>query len=108
MDGLNKCWRSLDMYIAIAQFPKISEGKEADFLEWFAWSNEEFSKLKGFIRRRLLQPQGGGNYVVLIEFDTFEDFKVVGESPFHSVSAKRVAPLLEGKPVPASYVEVMG
>ncbi|HWR44900.1 hypothetical protein [Sporomusa sp.] len=96
------------MFIAIAQFPKINEGKETKFLEWFAWSNEEFSQFKGFVRRRLLKSQGGGNYAALIEFETFEDFKVVGGSPFHAVSAKRVAQLLDGNPVPASYVEVMG
>lgn len=96
------------MFIAVAQFPKITEGKENEFLEWFAWSNEEFAKFKGFIRRRLLKPQGGGNYAVLIEFETFEDFRAVGESPFHAVSAQRVMQIMEGTPVPASYIEVMG
>lgn len=96
------------MYVAIAQFPQIKDGREGEFLEWFNWSNQEFAKFKGFIRRRLLTPSSGGNFVALIEFETFEDFKMVGDSDFHAISAKRVSELLEGNPVPASYVEIMG
>jgi heme-degrading monooxygenase HmoA len=96
------------MFVSIAEFPAIKDGKETEFLEWFAWSNEEFAKFNGFIRRRLLKPQGDGNFVALIEFASYENFKAVGDSPFHAVSARRVLPLLEGNPAPAMYHSIIG
>lgn len=29
------------MFINIINFPPIKEGKDAEFREWFAWSNQE-------------------------------------------------------------------
>lgn len=90
------------MLVAIAGFP-VKKGKEHDFLAWFAWSNVEFAKFKGFISRRLLKPQGEGNYTAIIEFETLADFKAVGDSPFHTVSAQRILPLLDGSLAPLLY-----
>jgi len=47
------------MFIAIAQFSQIKAGRDAEFIEWFAWSNQEFATFKGFFRRRLLKPSSG-------------------------------------------------
>jgi hypothetical protein len=62
------------MFVNIMQFPLIKEGKDAAFREWFAWSNEQYAKHKGFIRRRLLEPRKDGNYVALVEHESFETF----------------------------------
>lgn len=91
------------MFVAIAYFPPVKSGKDTEFLEWFEWSNEEFAKQPGFIRRRLLRPQDGGNYVALLEYESYDDFKAMADSPSHAASAERVQPLLEGNPSPALY-----
>jgi hypothetical protein len=44
------------MFVAIINFPPIKEGKDAEFREWFAWSNEVFANQGGLIKRRLLKP----------------------------------------------------
>ena len=44
------------MFVALISFPPIKAGKDAEFREWFASTNQEFSKSKGFIGRRLLKP----------------------------------------------------
>ena len=44
------------MFIVIINFPAIKEGKDTEFREWFEWSNTEFVKHKGFIKRLLLKP----------------------------------------------------
>ena len=95
------------MLVVIVDF-SIKEGKEAEFLDWFAWSNEEFAKFKGFIRRRLLKPKEEGNYKAVIEFENLADFKAVGESPFHDVSAQRILPMLQEKLAPKIFEELMG
>jgi hypothetical protein len=43
------------MFINIIQFPPIKPGKEAEFREWFAWSNAQYAKHTGFISRRLFE-----------------------------------------------------
>jgi heme-degrading monooxygenase HmoA len=44
------------MFTVIINFPPIKSGQDEKFREWFAWSNKEFAKQKGFISRRLLKP----------------------------------------------------
>jgi heme-degrading monooxygenase HmoA len=44
------------MFIVIISFPSIKDGKDADFQQWFASSNQTFSNFKGFISRKLLKP----------------------------------------------------
>lgn len=95
------------MLVAIAQFP-VKQDKESEFLDWFAWSNTEFAKFKGFVRRRLLKPKGNGNYTAIIEFETLQDFQAVAASPFHTISARRILPLLDGTLAPQLFEEVMG
>jgi heme-degrading monooxygenase HmoA len=96
------------MFVVIAYFPPVKAGKDAEFKEWFAWSEEMFAGHKGFVARRLLQSHEDGNYVALIEFESHEDFTAMAKSPAHAASAERVLPLLEGTPTPAVYEVVMG
>lgn len=96
------------MFMAIVQFPPIKAGKESAFLEWFAWSNEALLGLKGFIRRRLLKPPEGGNYVAVIEFESHETFMAMRANPIHDEAGRRVEPLLDGHPTPKVFEVVIG
>lgn len=91
------------MFVAIISFPPIREGKDAEFREWFTWSNNEFAKNKGFLGRRLLRPMEGGNYVAILEHESRETFTAMQGSPIHAEAGKRVAPLLDGHPAPTFY-----
>jgi heme-degrading monooxygenase HmoA len=91
------------MFAVIISFPPIKSGKDEEFREWFAWSNKEFAKQKGFISRRLLKPLKGGNYAAVVEHQSQETFMVMHNSPEHDQAGKRVAPLFEGNPSPQFY-----
>jgi heme-degrading monooxygenase HmoA len=69
------------MFMAIISFPPIRAGKDAEFLEWFAWTNKEFSAQKGFIRRRLLKPLQGGSYAEVVEHESRETFMACIRAP---------------------------
>lgn len=96
------------MFVALISFPPIKEGKDADFREWFAWSNETFSSHKGFIRRTLLKPMGEGNYAAIVEFEDQDSFKAMHNSPEHDKAGQRVKPLFDGNPVPRFYETLIG
>lgn len=91
------------MFVIIVQFPPVREGKDREFLEWFAWSNREFAKSKGFIGRVLLKPEQGGSYTSIVEYESREAFVAMQGSPAHSEAGKRVGPLLDGSPAPQFY-----
>jgi heme-degrading monooxygenase HmoA len=96
------------MFIVISNFPSIKEGKDVEFREWFAWTNKEFAKFKGFINRRLLKPMKGGNYAAIVEFENQEKFMSMHNSPIHAEAGKRVGPLLDGSPSPHFYEVIIG
>lgn len=91
------------MFVVIIGFPPVKEGRDAEFTEWFVWSNKELAKQKGFIGRRLLKPVKGGNYVVVIEHESEKTFMAIQKTLFHDEAAKRVGGLLEGHPMPQFY-----
>ncbi len=95
------------MFISIVNFPPVKEGQDGQFREWFTWSNEEFAKHKGFIRRRLLRPVKDGAYMAIVEFESHEVFKAIQGSPVHDEAGKRVMPLLDGFPTPEFYEVVI-
>jgi len=95
------------MFVNVVNFPSIKPGKDAEFREWFAWSNQEYAKHKGFIRRRLLRPRGGGNYVSIVEHESYESFMAMHTSPTQAQAHKRVEPLFDGSPSPHFYEVVM-
>jgi len=86
------------MFVDFVFFPPIKDGKDAEFREWFAWSNEGFAKSEGFISRTLLIPLEGGNYASVFEFQSQEAFKAMQASPFHAEANKRGVPLFDGFP----------
>jgi heme-degrading monooxygenase HmoA len=69
------------MFVNVVKFPPIRVGKDEEFKEWFAWSNQEFSKHKGFIRRRLLKPMKGGSYAAIVEHESYDTFMAMHTSP---------------------------
>jgi heme-degrading monooxygenase HmoA len=83
------------MFVVVIAFPPIKEGKDAEFREWFASSNELFATFKGFIRRRLLKPLEGGNYAAIVEFENKEAFNAMHSSPEHDKAGECVKPLFD-------------
>lgn len=96
------------MFVVIINFPPIKEGKDAEFREWFAETNEEFRNFKGFIGRRLLKPIKDGNYAAFVEHENQETFMAMHESPTHDEAGKRVGSLFEGSPTPQFYEVIIG
>jgi len=96
------------MFIALISFPPIKAGKDAEFKEWFAASNKQFSTFKGFIGRRLLKPLEEGNYAAIVEFENQDAFQAMHGSPDHDKAGERVMPLFDGSPTPRFYEVVIG
>ncbi len=96
------------MFINIVHFPPIKPGKDEEFRAWFAWSNDEFAKHKGFIRRQLLKPRQGGNYAAIVEHESFATFQAMHTSPTQAEASKRVQPLFDGEPKPEFYEVLIG
>lgn len=95
------------MFINIINFPPIKEGRDAEFLEWFSWSNVEYARHKGYISRKLLKPREGGNYIGIVEHESYETFMAMHTSPTQAEANQRVKPLLDGSPTPGFYEVVM-
>ncbi len=96
------------MFVNFVEFPPIKPGKDVEFREWFAWSNKEFAKHPGFIRRVLLEPRAGGNYAAIVEHESFESFVAMHNSPAHANAEERVVPLFDGSPTPHFYEVAVG
>lgn len=96
------------MFVVVIAFPAIKAGKDAEFREWFAATNRQFAPFKGFLRRRLLKPVGGGAYAAVVEFESREAFDAMHASPEHDKAGERVRPLFEGSPVPRFYEVIEG
>lgn len=91
------------MFVVLINYPPVKEGKEAEFLQWIDWSNQEFANIKGFMGRRLLRPVKGGNFAAILELETMETYEAMQKSPIHDEASRRVVPLLEGAPAPAIF-----
>jgi heme-degrading monooxygenase HmoA len=95
------------MFVNIIYFPPIKTGKDSEFREWFAWSNAEYAKHKGFISRKLLLPHQGGSYAALVEHESYETFMAMHTSPTQAEANRRVKSLLDGSPTPEFYEVVL-
>jgi heme-degrading monooxygenase HmoA len=96
------------MFVVIINFPPIKEGKDAEFREWFAWSNEVFAKQGGLVKRRLLKPLKEGNYAAVVEHDSYASFMALRSSAIHEEAGNRVKQLFEGSPTPHFYEVILG
>ena len=95
------------MFVNIVHFPPIKAGKDAEFRAWFAWSNEQYARHKGFISRRLLKPREAGTYVGVVEHESYETFMAMHSSPTQAEAHKRVVPLFDGDPTPEFYEVIL-
>jgi heme-degrading monooxygenase HmoA len=95
------------MFVNIVHFPPIKAGKDAEFQAWFAWSNEQYARHKGFISRKLLKPREDGNYVGVVEHESYETFMAMHTSPTQAEAHKRVEPLFDGNPTPEFYEVIL-
>jgi heme-degrading monooxygenase HmoA len=95
------------MFVNIVHFPPIKAGKDAEFQAWFAWSNKQFTSHNGFISRKLLKPREAGNYVGVVEHESYETFMAMQSSPAHAEAHNRVEPLFEGNPTPEFYEVIL-
>jgi antibiotic biosynthesis monooxygenase (ABM) superfamily enzyme len=91
------------MLVNIVHFPKIKDGKDRDFLQWFADSNRAYADHPGFIRRILLRPREGGSYVAIVEHESHETFMAMHTSSTQAALRQAVQPLFEGNPDPKFY-----
>ncbi len=94
------------MFVNIIHFPPIKAGKDAEFREWFEWSNREYAKHKGFISRKLLKPRESGNYAAVVEHESYESFMAMHTSPTQAQANQRGKPLFDGDPTP-EFLEVI-
>ncbi|MFZ2095499.1 MAG: hypothetical protein WAV05_02565 [Anaerolineales bacterium] len=91
------------MFVNIIHFPPIKASKDAEFRAWFAWSNEQYAKHKGYICRNLLKPRKGGNYVSVMEHESYETFMAMHTSSTQAEAHKRVEPLFDGNLSPEFF-----
>ncbi len=96
------------MFVNFIHFPPVKVGKDAEFREWFAWSNEQYARHEGFIRRRLLKPRKDDNYVAIVEHESYETFMAMHTSPTQAEARRRVEPLMDGNPTPHFYEVILG
>jgi heme-degrading monooxygenase HmoA len=96
------------MFVNVVHFPPIKDGKDSEFRDWFAWSNQEFAKHKGFIKRRLLKPLDGGNYAAIVEHESHDTFMDMHISPTQANALQRVLPLFNGSPSRKFYEVIVG
>ena len=95
------------MFVNIIQFPKVKDGKDAEFKKWFEWSNSVYASFKGFISRRLLEPTEEGNYIGLVEHESEETFMAMHLSDERQKAWAKVEQLLEGTPKPSFYTVIL-
>lgn len=96
------------MFIVISHLPAIREGKESEFLEWFAATARALAGSRGLISWRLLRPVSGGSYTALIEHESRETFLAMKDSEAHAAAARQLMPLLDGPPSPQLYEVIVG
>jgi heme-degrading monooxygenase HmoA len=91
------------MLVNIVHFPKIKDGRDEEFRQWFADSNRAYADHPGFIRRILLRPRDGGNYVAVVEHESHETFMAMHTSSTQAELRQRTQSFFEGNPQPTFY-----
>lgn len=92
------------MFVNLVEFPLIKPGKDEEFNEWFAWSNNVYAKFDGFISRRLLKPtKGDKKYIAIVEHESEKTFMTMHLSSEREQAWAKVKSLLEGSPTPHFY-----
>ncbi|EWT07733.1 antibiotic biosynthesis monooxygenase [Intrasporangium chromatireducens Q5-1] len=79
------------MFIAMVRFPDVPSDRDAEFRDWFEWSNQELAGTQGLRGRRLLYSADDG-YCALVEHESARSFTAM-----HGTSAAaRVQTRLRG------------
>lgn len=97
------------MFVNIVEFPPIVAGKEQEFEDWFAWSNELYQPFAGFVSRRLLKPtRADGPYVGIVEHESEETFMAMHTSDTREQAREKVEDCFGGgRPTPRFYAVVV-
>jgi heme-degrading monooxygenase HmoA len=90
------------MFVAVVRFPAIPADSDADFREWFAWSNVELRNAPGLVGRRLLHG-GDRSYVGLVEHENMDTFVRMHGSPAASEVQRRLLQLTGDGPQAETY-----
>ena len=90
------------MIIVIGKFPTVYQGQEEEFRKWFEWSNQLFRETPGLNSRKLAKDKGG-DYIAIVEFDTFEAFKAMHTSNIHKLIHEKTSLLFSGMPKPEFF-----
>lgn len=89
------------MFVVTAEI-QIKKGSEAEFKDWIGKSNAELAKFDGFVRRRLLESRTG-KHVILIEFETKEQFESMHKTQEHFQIQSKGHSYMDGPPKPTFY-----
>mgnify|MGYP001283093414 CR=1 FL=1 len=92
------------MIVGIVEIVLKDEKKE-EFKTWITESNKTLSKFDGFISRRLLEAQNGGNRI-MVEFQDMESFQKMHSSPEHSQFARQL-PEFMAEPPQRNFFQVV-
>ena len=90
------------MMIVIGKFPTVYHGQEQKFIKWFDWSNQLLRAIPGLNSRKLAKDRNG-NYIAIVEFDSFDTFKAMHSSDKHKQIHERTSSLFSGIPKPEFF-----
>lgn len=92
------------MFVNVVEFPRVAEGRDAEFRAWFEWSNGIYAGFDGFRSRRLLEDvHVRGRYAAVVEHESEATFMTMHLSDARQEVWERVEPLLTGSPAPHFY-----
>ena len=89
------------MFVVMAEI-QIKKGSEDEFKNWIKESNKELSKFDGFVQRRLLETHHG-KHVIVVEFQTKEQFESMHKTQEHFRIQSKGHSLMDGPPKPTFY-----
>jgi heme-degrading monooxygenase HmoA len=89
------------MFVVTAEI-QIKKGSEDEFKRWIQESNAELSKFDGFVRRRLLESHNG-KHVILVEFETKEQFETMHKTQEHAKIQSKGHSYMDTLPKPTFY-----
>jgi len=94
------------MHIAIARFPMVPAARDREFLEWFAWSNEQLRDTAGLKARRLLRAPDG-SYTALVEHESAESFAAMHTAEPVAKINERLRQIVQDGPHATKYEVVV-
>lgn len=90
------------MFIAVVRFPDIPTDREAEFRDWFEWSNHELADAEGLRSRRLLR-SATGQYAALVEHDSSATFAAMHSKPVVAQIQARLHQIVPEPPHAAQF-----